>query len=105
MFAVDPKVQVIPKQDDLHQIFNILSIFFNIADWFLHLVNYVVILAFQLKGSLPGKEFVKSGHLLMDLNFHAQYTMGYGGFHDKIIYTQFNFFLSLTCHYTGNRLT
>ena len=82
----------------------ILSIFFNITDWFLHLVHYVVILACKIKGSLPGKELVKSGHLLMDLKVHALYTMGYGGFHDRMIYTQFNFFLSLTCHYTSNKL-
>ncbi len=47
---------------------------------------------------------VKSGHLFIDFNFHALYTMGYGGLHDKMIHTQFNFFLSLTCHYTGNKL-
>ncbi len=82
----------------------ILLIFFNITDWFLHLVHFVVILACKIKGSLPGKELVKSGHLLMDLNLHALYTMGFDAFHDKMIYTQLNFFLSLTCHYTSNKL-
>ncbi len=84
--------------------FKILSIFFNITEWFLHLVHYVVILACKIKDSLPGKELVKSGHLLMDLNLHALYTMGYGAFQDEMIYTKFNFFLSLTCHYTSNKL-
>ncbi len=82
----------------------ILSIFFNITDWFLDLVHYVVILACKIKTFLPGKELVKSGHLLMDLNLHALYTMGYGGFHDKMIFTQINFLLALTCHYTSNKL-
>ncbi len=68
------------------------------------MVHYVVILACNVKGSLPGKELVKSGHLLVDLNLHALYTMGYGAFQDKMIYTKFNFFLSLTCHYTSNKL-
>ncbi len=82
----------------------ILSIFFNITDWFLYLVHCVVILACKIKDSLPGKELVKSGHLLMDPNLHALYTMGYGAFHDKMISTKFNVFLSLTCHYTNNTL-
>ncbi len=82
----------------------ILSIFFNITDWFLHLIHFVVILECKIKGSLTGKELVKSGHFLMDLNLHALYTMGYGAFHDKMIYTKFNFLLSLTCHYTSNKL-
>ena len=66
------------------------SIFLNITNWCLHLVHFVVILACKIKGSLPYKELVKFGHLLMDLNLHALYTMGCGAFHDKMIYTQVN---------------
>ncbi len=40
----------------------------------------------------------------MGLSLHALYAMGYGTFHDKMIYTQFNFFLWLTCHYTSDKL-
>ncbi len=82
----------------------ILLIFFNKTDCFLHLLHMVVILACKVKGSLSIEELVKSGHLLMDFNLHTLYTMGYGGFHDTMIHTQFNFFLSFTCHYTGNKL-
>ncbi len=80
---VDPNVQV--RRSPVK--FKNPIITFNFTERFLHVFHYVVVLACKIKGSLSGKELVKSGHLCIDFKFHTLYTMGNDGFHDKMIHT------------------